>query len=64
MTLDENIHTDESIIINNYRVPCEERDHVWDTHVVKTNKEGLTLVTEMKECIKCYVIRDLDVKPY
>ena len=64
MTLDENINSHESIIINNFRVPCEERSHVWDTHVVRVNKDGIEYTTEMKECIKCNIIRDLDVKPY
>jgi hypothetical protein len=39
-------------------------DHIWDTHVVRMNKDGINYTTEMKECIKCNIIRDLDVKPY
>ena len=64
MTLDEVSSVNEEIIVSNYRVPCEEKKHLWDTHIVRTNKDGLTLVTEMKECIKCKIIRDIDVNPY
>jgi hypothetical protein len=59
MTLDEVSSIRESIIINNYRVPCDNRKHVWDTHIVKTFKDGDTFTTEMKKCIKCNIIRDI-----
>ena len=64
MVLDEVSSVNEEIIVSNYRVPCEERRHIWDTHIVRTNKDGLTLVTEMKECVNCKIIRDIDVSPY
>lgn len=59
MTLDENLNVGESIIINNYRVQCENKKHLWDTHIIKTKKEGEVTLTEMKKCIKCNIIRDL-----
>lgn len=66
MTLDEVTSVNEGVIINNYRVPCDERKHIWESHIVRTNKDGLTLVSEMKECINCKIIRDLeeDVESY
>lgn len=66
MTLDEVSSVFENVVVNNFRVPCEEGKHIWDSHIVRTKKDGLTLVTEMKECINCKVIRDLeqDVNSY
>ena len=62
MTINEPLSLDEGIIIFNLRVPCVEKKHIWDTHIVMTEKDGNVHSTEMKKCIKCEIVRDMRPK--
>ena len=62
MTINEPISLNEDVIIFNRTIPCENKKHIWSTHIVISKKDGDIYKTEMKKCVKCEIVKDMKPK--